>query len=229
MIQLRQLEDKSFIQEFDFENKEYLETLLKKLKNFLNHLPVPYSFDFDFNNNVLILRIGGNKKNFKIDMNIYYADFLTLIKKWIIQFYPQYYVDEEYGVILKIFFQTNTFLFFNNGIKELRYTGKRNKLLSLSQFLKTIRKIEDKTELKEYIFEESTLVKTIDNSTQKIFINYPYEMMKNFFKINFDDLKAFPITKTEDTFYYIGKYVINFNDKLSETECIEYLVNRKNQ
>jgi hypothetical protein len=227
MIQLRQLEDKCFIQEFELENKYYLETLFKKLKNFLTHLPVPYSIDFDKEKNIFIFRIGDNKKVFEINQNIYYTDFITMIKKWVIQFYPQYYIDGEYGIILKIFFKTNEFLFFNNGTKEIRYAGKRNFLLSLSDFLKKIRHIEDKTELKTFILENSTLIETIDSKTQEVYIGYGCQMMKNFFIINFEELKNYPVKKIGED-YKIGKYNIRFCDKLSEIECIEYFLNRKN-
>ena len=228
MIQLRQLEDKSFIQEFEFENKYYLETLFKKLKSFLTHISVPYAVDFDKKNNILIFKVGDNKKNFELNPNIYYTDFITLIKKWIVQFYPQYYIDGEYGIILKIFFKTNEFLFFNNGVKEIRYAGKRNFLLSLSDFLKKIRQLEDKTELKTFIIENSTLIETIESTQKEVYISYGNEMMKNFFAINFDDMKNHSIKQIENSDYKIGKYNIRFCDKLSETECIEYFLNRKN-
>ena len=228
MIQLRQLEDKSFIQEFEFENKYYLETLFKKLKNFLTHIPVPYAIDFDKENNILFFRIGENKKNFELNSNIYYTDFLTQIKKWVLQFYPQYYTDNQYGVILKIFFKTNEFLFFNNGTKELRYVGKRNTLLHLTAFLKYIRTIENIEDLRDYILLNSTVVETITSNSQDIYIGYGSEMMKNFFSINFDELKNHPIKQIENKDYKIGKYNIRFCDEISEKECLDYLINRKN-
>jgi hypothetical protein len=227
MIQLRQFEDKDFLNKFDFENKYYLEILFKKLKNFLSHIPIPYYIDFDYDNNVFIFRVGENKKNFEVNSNIYYTDFLTQIKKWVFQFYPQYYVDDQYGIILKIFFKTNEFSFFNNGIKELRYVGKKNCLLSLSNFLKRVRTIEDKKELKDFIIENSTMIETLSSLKKDIYVEYLYEMMKNFFIINFDVLKTHIIEKQSSLHYRIGNYIIIFCDALSEQECLEYLRNRQ--
>lgn len=227
MIQLKQLEGQDFINEFKFENKYYLETLFKKIKNFLIHIPVPYVVDFDKENNILFFRIGDNKKSFQLNQNIYYADFITMMKKYVTQFYPQYYVGDEYGIVLKIFFKSNEFLFFNNGTKELRYAGKRNFLLSLTDFLKEIRQLTDANDIKNFVFDNSTLIEKIDSDQYDIRIAYSEEMMKNFFVINFDELKNCQVGRIGDKKYKIGKYDIYFINDISEKECLDYLANRK--
>jgi len=227
MVELKQLEDTEFVQEFDLENKYYLEVLFKKIKNFLIHIPVPYVLDFDKERNILFLRIGNNKKSFQLNHNIYYKDFITMMKDWAVQFYPQYVLEDEYGIILKIFFKTNEFLFFRNGVKELRYAGMRNVLVSLSDLLKTVRTFTENKDIKDFIIHNSTLIEVIENNDQRISIAYDEQMMKNFFMINFNELRNYQVERKDVRTYMIGKYDICFVSDLSEKECLDYLAERK--
>lgn len=98
------LESPEFISKIKFYDKYYLETLFHKVSSFIKNAPVPILSTWDAQHNSIYLSIGDNKQFFPIDTNIAYYDYITLMKRWCMSYYPSYsvkvdveipYTDEE--------------------------------------------------------------------------------------------------------------------------------------
>jgi hypothetical protein len=89
------LENTDFIEKIKFKDSYYLETLLFKIAAFIKNAPVPIISSWDNDHKSIYLSIGDNKQFFQLDTNIAYYDMITLMKRWCIQFYPQYEIEIE--------------------------------------------------------------------------------------------------------------------------------------
>lgn len=89
------LENSDFIAKLKFKDKYYLETLCFKIAAYIKNAPIPILSSFDVNHNSIYLSVGDNKKYFNITTDIAYYDFISLMKEWCSQFYPQYKVEVE--------------------------------------------------------------------------------------------------------------------------------------
>jgi hypothetical protein len=100
------LESQEFLKKTGFQDLFYLESLCYHIASFLKNVPLPVvtSHDIGFTNSIFFV-VGDKIKNgFKIDTNIAPYDYITLVKRWLYQYYPKYsykydeqvpYSDEE--------------------------------------------------------------------------------------------------------------------------------------
>jgi len=89
------LEDEEFLSKIDFEDKYYLETLFYKISAFIKNAPIPIVSTYDPVHSSIYLTVGEHHNYFSVDLNISYYDTITLIKRWVSQFYPSYEVEVE--------------------------------------------------------------------------------------------------------------------------------------
>jgi hypothetical protein len=94
------LEDSNFIKKSNFSDHYYLESLGKHISNFLKNAPIPILTTYDPQFKKIYFSIGNEKKGFELNTNIAYYDYLTLVKRWLINYYPQYSIEYEIDVSL---------------------------------------------------------------------------------------------------------------------------------
>ena len=94
------LGDPEFLSKTGFEDLYYLETLCIHINNYIKNVPIPVLTSYDTKNQRIFCSIGKEKRGFKVDTNIAYHDFITLMKKWIMTFYPTFNVTYEEEVSL---------------------------------------------------------------------------------------------------------------------------------
>jgi hypothetical protein len=148
------LNKNNFITNSNFDDKYYLETLGRYIANFLKESPVSCVTYYNKYHKSIYIMIGDNKKEFKLSNDINYKDFLTLVKKWLINFFPTYEVElekeENYSSeeiikiknnsnssILDILYQKKKIIYTEKGIiekfrlKEDEFILNRNNVLEL--------------------------------------------------------------------------------------------------
>lgn len=268
------LVDEEFLKKSGFEDLYYLQRLGVHLYEFFKNVPIPVLSTYDKNHHRIYLTVGTEQNWFRVSNEISFYDFIKQMKRWLIQYYPQYEVEveededlseeevlqkvkegidlnelahmkkkvikKEKGVITKIILSKDSFEFIKNGVKTIRMSGSIHHILPLSYFLKNIREmrknnVSDK-EIREYIFQNSDETERIPESTKKILINHPSKMMKNFFVINFPDLKNEPIKKKkkissddEPDRYIWGPYEIEFDNDSVREDCFQYVSDRRKE
>jgi hypothetical protein len=151
---------------------------------------------------------------------------LALLKKKVI--------IKEKGIITRIALSQDRFEFVKNGIKTIRMSGDIDNILPLSIFLKQLRILKNENakseQIREFIFKNSEEIERVDDSNEKIIIDYSPKMMKNFFIIRFADLKDQQIKKNKSTeMYDWGRYSIKFESESSELDCIQYVKDRRKE
>ena len=95
------LEDSEFINSTNFEDKYYLESLCHHLSNFIKNVPIPVLCDYSERFKSIYFSVGEEKNNFPLTIDISYYDYITLVKRWLHQFYPQYRIEYEIEVELE--------------------------------------------------------------------------------------------------------------------------------
>jgi hypothetical protein len=256
------LENKEFIQKSTFEDKYYFEILGKHISNYIKNAPIPIVATYDSVNKRIYFTVGSLSKSWEIDIDVSYRDYLTIVNRWLYQFFPKYTIDKqrevslseqeiielrdkalkedkqfdinkaltlkkvetykETGIIEKITLTSDEFIFNLNDEKYVHVSGTRLNPLPLSKFLKTIRKIEGDSEKMEFIEENSTLVKKMGNSLNKIHITYQGKQMLNFFIINYPDLYNKELVRVEPLEYEWNNFHIKFESDTLRTDCIKY-------
>lgn len=87
------LENCDYIRSLKYKDMYYLENLFFKVASFLKNVPVPIHVKIDEQNMTLIFSIGTDHLELKVDTDISYYDYITLIKQWAYNFYPKYEID----------------------------------------------------------------------------------------------------------------------------------------
>jgi hypothetical protein len=88
------LRDEQFIEGLNTDvSKLYLQDLCSYLNSFLNTAPLKVVTTWDREDRGIIFFMGNYRKMFELDVNISKYEFITLIKNWLIRFYPQYEVE----------------------------------------------------------------------------------------------------------------------------------------
>lgn len=88
------LTNRQFLDYANVENRYYFETLCEYVSEYLKNTPIPVICTFDPKNQRLYFLIGKDNKNWwDINPDISYIDTLTLIKRWVKQFYPKYKLE----------------------------------------------------------------------------------------------------------------------------------------
>jgi hypothetical protein len=89
------LEDTDFLHLTNFDYIYYLETLCKHISNLIKNIPIPVLTSYDPKNKAIYFSVGSNKERILLDTNIAYFDYLTLVKRYLYQFFPKYEIDYE--------------------------------------------------------------------------------------------------------------------------------------
>ena len=134
---------------------------------------------------------------------------------------------KDIGVIDKIQIINDEFVLDRNGSQYIRISGSIDKPLPLSTFLRTLRGVTDDKEKRDYILNYSKEIKTLAEDKKPILVDYPSNMMKNFFVIRYEDIKDFPIEHIYDHQYQWERFKIIFEDDDIERDCLRYVEQKK--
>lgn len=94
------LSDNEFLQKVKFYDKYYLLSLCVYIDNFIKNIPIPCITTWDYRHEQIYFSVGQESKPFKVDINIAYRDYVTLVQRWLQQFYPKYEVEIEKDIPL---------------------------------------------------------------------------------------------------------------------------------
>ncbi len=136
-------------------------------------------------------------------------------------------IVKDIGVITKIHITNDEFVLNRNGFETIRISGSLENPLPLSSFLKQFRSLTDNKEKRDFILKNSKEIKELPEEKKQIIIDYPSQMMKNFFTIRYDDLKKMNITKIYDNVYEIGRFKLVFESSDLARDCFRYLKQKK--
>lgn len=89
------LEDEEFIARVDFHDLEYFKSLAKNVANYLKTIPIPVLSTWDPVHKNIYFLIGNEKKFFRVETDISYRDYITLVHRWTRTFFPTYEVETE--------------------------------------------------------------------------------------------------------------------------------------
>ena len=136
-------------------------------------------------------------------------------------------IVKDIGVITKIHITNDEFVLNRNGFETIRISGSLENPLPLSSFLKQFRSLTDNKEKRDFILKNSKEIKELPEEKKQIIIDYPSQMMKNFFTIRYDDLKKMNITKIYDNVYEMGRFKLVFESSDLARDCFRYLKQKK--
>lgn len=94
------LEDSDFLAKAEFHDHYYLESVCKHVANMIKNIPIPVLTSYDPKNKSIYFSVGKIKKDFKLDVNIAYYDYITIVKRYLYQFFPTYNIEYEKEVDL---------------------------------------------------------------------------------------------------------------------------------
>jgi len=246
------LEDSEFIYSTNFEDKYYLESLCHHLSNFIKNVPVPVLCDYSTRFKSIYFSVGEDKTNFPLTIDVSYYDYITLVKRWLYQFYPRYEVlvdselddDEILKLVREQGYNLNDALLERKKVSEIGVIEKEirkedqfiiniegvktvritgnKKPLLLKDFMKELRGIKDQQERKNYILDNSREFSTVAIYDKIVRINYQGKQLLNFFIINFPDLKDYDLKEVEPFMYEWKNYVIKFSSLSLKQDCLKY-------
>jgi len=251
------LEDSEFIYNTNFEDKYYLESLCHHLSNFIKNVPIPVLCDYSERFKSIYFSVGEEKSHFALTIDVSYYDYITLVKRWLYQFYPRYEVlidtglddNEILALVREQGFNLNDALLERKKVTEIGVIEKEirkedqfiiningvktvritgnKKPLLLKDFMKELRGIKDQQERKNYILDNSREFSTIPNYEKSIKINYQGQQLLNFFRINYEDLKEYELKEVESFVYEWKNYIIRFSSISLRNDCLKYYQERK--
>jgi len=251
------LEDSEFIYNTKFEDKYYLESLCHHLSNFIKNVPIPVLCDYSERFKSIYFSVGEEKNNFPLTIDISYYDYITLVKRWLYQFYPRYEILIDTGLddneILKLVreqgYNLNDALLETKKVPEVGVIEKEirkedqfiiningvktvritgnKKPLLLKDFMKELRGIKDQQERKNYILDNSREFSIISSYERVIRINYQGSQMLSFFEVNFPDLKEYKLKEVEPYIYEWKNYLIKFSSATLKQDCLKYYQERR--
>lgn len=131
----------------------------------------------------------------------------------------------ERGRIIRVDLHQDQFIFELNGSKTIRISGTIDKSMFLSYFLEQIRLLDSDYEIRDFILNNSTPFKVLNNIEKEKIIDYTGKMMKSFIINNFEDNKHHDLIKKSDLHYEWGQYILYFQSEILEYDCIK-LYNR---
>jgi hypothetical protein len=92
------LVDSEYLKQQNFEDPYYFESLCYHINSFIKNTPIPVITEYI--DKRIVFSVGKIRKDFKINIDYSYYDFLCMVKKWIGRFYPKYEVEYEVEVPL---------------------------------------------------------------------------------------------------------------------------------
>ena len=79
--------------EIEFEDRDYLYTLLHYIDNWRKNIPITVLLTWDKKHNSIYCSVGTNKHFFTLDNSIHPSDFVYVMDEWCLEFYPKYVKD----------------------------------------------------------------------------------------------------------------------------------------
>ena len=73
------LTDQKFLQNVEFYDKYYFNSLCLYIDNFIKNVPIPCITSWDYKYEQIYFTVGQESKPFKVDVNIAYRDYITLV------------------------------------------------------------------------------------------------------------------------------------------------------
>jgi hypothetical protein len=246
------LEDSEFIYNTNFEDKYYLESLCHHLSNFIKNVPIPVLCDYSTRYKSIYFSVGDDKNNFPLTIDISYYDYITLVKRWLYQFFPRYEVlidaelddDEILKLVREQGYNLNDALLERKKVPEIGVIEKEirkedqfiiningtktvritgnKKPLLLKDFMKELRGIKDQQQRKNYILDNSREFSTVVTYDKVVRINYQNSQLLNFFKVNYEDLKDYELKESEPFVYEWKNYLIRFSSITLRNDCLKY-------
>ena len=95
------LTDSLYIKNSGFQDTYYLESLCYHINSFVKNTPIPVVVELNQKKWGVWFSVGHIRRLFKININYAYYDYITLVKNWLVRYYPQYSVDYEIEVPLE--------------------------------------------------------------------------------------------------------------------------------
>jgi hypothetical protein len=211
------LEDTEFISKSDFHDLYYMETLCKYISNMVKNIPIPVLVSYDKKNKAIYFSIGKIKKGFDININVSYYDFITIVKRWLKQFFPSYEVEKE----IELTEDEIAIL-----IKRRKEKGEK---VDYNEILLQRKKVKEKGIIEKIIMIEDTFTLYKDNGERELrmsgSIEFPMSLSTfldklkkisnqrkryNFIVENSNVLKTLHKSKQEISINYQGEQLFNF-------------------
>jgi len=216
----------SFLREVNFPDIYYLETLCYKIHSFLKNVPIPVYTSYDIIHNSIYFMVGQNKKFFPLDVDISYYDYITLVKEWLQNFYPQYKVsfnqEVEYNdseileIIEKEGISLNDALLRKKVVTINEYCIIDKVYLTKDSFVlyryQNDQLISKEVRISGSILDNNilTLSKFLDGYRNLLDQQASDEEKKNFIEKNSKITQFLPLKDSLITVNYYGKMMINF-------------------
>ena len=255
------LTDSLYIKNSGFQDTYYLESLCYHINSFVKNTPVPVVTELDKNKWGVWFSVGHIRRLFKVNVNYAYFDYITLVKSWLIRYYPQYNVNyeievplddgeilakvknegldlndaihlkkksivSEHAVIEKLMMKEDQFLINKNGKRFLYMSGTIKNPQSVSSFKRHLLTIEDDMQKKNFIDENSTLIREFDD-VKEVVVDYQGQQMLNFFRINFKELSTLDSTQVSPFQWKFGRFNVKFSSQNLMADCLKYFNDRK--
>lgn len=180
------------------------------LKRWLYQFYPKYEIEYFEEVELTIEEMTEKVKTDKISLN----DALLLRKKIVVQ---------EKGIIEKITMLKDEFILNKNGKRQVRISGSSVYPMSLSMFMSKLKILNKEQEKYDFIFQNSSFIKELEDShKQEILVNYQGLQLLNFFIINFDDLKQFPLESIDPFNYKWGNFKIKFESQSLKNDCLSF-------
>lgn len=201
---------KRFEMDVNISYRDYITLVHRWIKPFFPCYVVEYEKEEELTESEILARV---KDNPELKLN----DLLQVKEKKI---------KTEKGMIIKIHITTDEFVLQVDDKEFIRISGTIENPMSLSGFLRNLRKIKDDREKRDFIFANSEEIKMISQNNDKIIVDYEGDRMMNFFIIQYPDLKDVQVVHNTNGSYTWGNYQIVFQSFSVEQDCIRYLKDR---
>lgn len=205
-----------FLKKFNFSDRYYLESLCYHVHSFLKNVPVQVITYYDKTTDSICFCIGKNKKNFKLNIEIAPYDYVTVVKRWLYQFYPKYeydyiiqehYSDQEIIDMLKCkkVVDLNDALLLRKPIEKKEIGVIEKVMMKEDQF---IININDQRQL--WITGSIKQPLTLTLFKEQLFKLQDNEERRNYIYKNARKIKDLAKDDKEIVIKYTGKQMINF-------------------
>lgn len=203
---------KSFEASVNYSYEDFILLVKKWLYQFYPSYTVEEEVEVSLSHEEMLEVIKNNKN---VDMN----DVLEMKKKEFVK---------EHLVVEKIMLKEDTFVVNKNGQRSIRISGTIKNPMSLSAFKKELYHIKDDKQKKKFIEENSTFVRSLDKKID-VTIDYQGQQMRNFFKVNADELIECEAKNISPFVWKFGRFTVKFSSQSLMDDCLRDLRKRKGE
>jgi hypothetical protein len=226
------LENKEFLERVDFFNLEYFTSLCSYVASYLRSVPIPVLSTWDPVHKNIYFIVGKDKRYFKVDVDLSYWDYITLVNRWLSKYFPSYEVKYEKEISLTEDEIINRIKANpKNNLNDLLLV-KEKALVKEKGVIYKIKITEDKFFINIDGQEFLRMSGTFENPMSlTIFLKLLKEIKdgqerKDFIFTNSEELKSLSTSRKEVLVQYTGKMMLNFfvtqfND-LKKEEITQY-------